>query len=783
MESAGQGSGTGTSVSKFIPLRADPMTVDVQNDGKRLASMQSGWSRKDELLANYHRQIEENVRMLAGQQLSLYHPVLRRWLEVSEWMSADERRWRQRPVYNRLLPWFIITHARMTENPPVVTFSPGPDRIDAELAEVMDTSFKTLWKEIGMSDAHDRVMAWVVCAGRGHLYPRIDLNRGPIKKWIGEASLPMYETDESGQQVPVTDPESGEPVMMEGVPDIPHDAQGNPLAVGVGPDGPMIPPGAKPHEEREGVLRVDVLSPLNCRGSWGPTPWHEKAEHWIRTYHTPEEVYDLTGLELEPDVRGAGVSDVGEMERILYGTGFFGSVDGVPGLQSQPTSTEGYVELTQRWLAPSGRREGMQETADSPGGRFTLATRKAILIDGARPAAFPYTSPLSTFEFVRLPGRPHGSTPQEALNPVQRAHNDSHARIKEHVNLLTNPKSVIDAASGIKANQFTNAPGENYVVTRRPNVPAIEFVQAPQLGADVYKQLELQTLEFDVIGQLPSKNEGIPKDASGELIKELRFDDDRFLGPTVRRGADEYGRHIQNWMVLLPLIWDEQKILSYAGDDNVARTKVVMPYMFEKGMVNVIPDVESMLPEGRGEKQKQVLAQYNLGLLDGPPGTPEAIKKFYELAHFPHMSRTSKPGGIDRVTAEQENGRLVQGEPPESVNCFEWYNHEVHLGVHENFMKSPEFLRVPPQIQLAFVMHRQAHMMAMQVQMEQALAQAAQQQSVLNPQPPGGGGKPGGGGGKVPPNDRSIRPGPPATPRSLGPGQRMPTQLQPAPSL
>jgi hypothetical protein len=83
---------------------------------------------------------------------------------------------------NRMLPWFVITHARATENQPIVTFVPGPDRADAELAEVLDIAMKSLWFETGMEDVHDRLMAWVIAAGRGHLLTRIDPQKGKMRR-------------------------------------------------------------------------------------------------------------------------------------------------------------------------------------------------------------------------------------------------------------------------------------------------------------------------------------------------------------------------------------------------------------------------------------------------------------------------------------------------------------------------------------------------------------------------------------------------------------------------
>lgn len=766
--------------SKFIPWREGPMQPD-RRDSERLAQNRRRWADLDDLYRLQNRQVEENVRMLAGQQWSVWHPVLNEWLDISHWMSTEERRWRQRPVFNLLLGWFILTHARATENPPIVTFVPGPDRIDAELAEVLDTAMKSLWWEAGMVDVHDRMMSWLIAAGRAHILSRIDRDGGELRPWVGADEVPVVDAYDQ----PILGPD-GQPARqyLEGVP---FDKAGRPLAqvraLGGGAFEPVIL--GEPHAEREGTIRADVLSPLQVRGSWGPTPWHLKRHHYVRAYLTPEEVYEHFGVEVAPDIQG-GTADAEELERVLFGTGFYGAADQRPESQATGLSADGYCEVTMCWEKPG--RDTQPEPGTHGGGRWLVTTRKQVVRDGPRPVEYPYTSPLASFEFVRLPGRGNGTTPQEMMNPVQRATNDLIARIKEHVNLSTNPKGVIDSASGLKPGQVTNAPGENYVVARRPGVPAFEFVAPPALGGDVYQLLDILKGFFGEMGQLEGTQGELPHpSASGELVKELRFNSDRFLGPTLRRSVEEYGRMYETWRAMLPIVWDQAKVLSYAGDDNIARTVTVYPQLFEHGKVNVRPDVESMLPEGRGEREARVWTMYREGLL-GIPGSPEAVARFYELAHMPHLSRAAKPGGMDRTTAEQENGKLALGGDPAAIPVFEWYDDAVHLMVHESFMKSPEFLKLAPEVQAAFVFHRQAHMLNMQRKLMQQAVQQAGLNMIANPQPPGGPGGPGGEGGMSgpPPNegpanepadapDSSMQPPLPAAPRGDLPGGGMPT--------
>lgn len=505
----------------FVPLRDAPDQPD-NRDTARIQLIRGGWGNLDDLVRTQNRQIEENVRMIAGQQHSYYHPVFGKWMDVTDWMTADERRWRQRPILNRMLPWFVITHARATESQPIVTFVPGPDRADSELAELLDIAVKSLSFEMGMEDVNDRLMAWVVAAGRGHIITRIDPSKGKMRPWIGTDLVPLV--DEYGQ--PIDDGEGGQAAQM--FENVPFGPDGTARATGIRySDGQVVmQPTGEPHKTPVGSVIADVLSPIQVRMSWGPEPAHQKRRHYIRSFHTPEEVWDMFGVDCEPNVRGT-TTDIGEIDRLLYGTGFYGSASNTgPGAQLTQSSTEGYVELTQMWEAPCSYG-GLEKQGDSPGGRWLVTTPTKVLRDGVRPAAFPYTSPLSTWEFIRMPGRQGGTTPVEALTPIQRAYNANYGQIREHVNLHTNPKSVIDVASGMKPGKFTNKPGENYVLHRRPGVPAIEYIATPSLGADVYKLQAMLREEFNDIGF--SNSQEIAAGDSGEKLKEMRFDTDRFL--------------------------------------------------------------------------------------------------------------------------------------------------------------------------------------------------------------------------------------------------------------
>lgn len=773
---------TGSVVRRFVPLRPSPQEED-PFDKQRIEMVRGYYfDDQDDALAPRDRQVEENIRMLCGQQYHVWSPVFGRYIDAARLMAAREREWQQMPVLDRLLKWYMLTHARITENPPIVSFVPGPDNLDAQLAETMDTIFKTKWREAGLIDVWDTVAGWLIVAGRAGAITRIVLDRGAPQPWSGFAEIPLLGLD--GQPVMGQDQQP----MTVGVEGPMMRGEGGDLAPMMqamqreGGEGYDLAPqeGAQPYAPPEGDIEVQALSPFEFRGEWGPTPWHQKRWHSARFYLSPEAAYELTGEEIAPDITHDESVSTGIAQRVLFGSGWFGSADG-GGLLSgeRPAFKEGLVEITCAWAAPCSR-PGMEQTPDSPGGRFAMVTRAKVLRDGPRPVAYPYVSPIQCWDFLRIPGRPSGSTPQEVLNGPQRQYNTGYRRLGNHAAMLTNPTALIDNESGIKQGQWTNKPGQGVLLRRRPGVAAVEYVSPPPIGPDAWRLMEFLRDHMEDIGNLLGTEGDSPTEgASGELVKELRFNSDRFVGPTLRRAAEEFARMMETWIAVLPVVWTREKILRYAGDDNIARTMTVLPEMFTEGKVNVIPDIESMLPEGRGERQARVHQAWVEGVF-GPPESPEARMQYLSLGRFAHLSRLAKPGGVHRTMAEQENGRLMRGEPAATIPIYEWQDHLVHLMVIEDFMSGPEFEKQDPFVQAQFVEHRLRHIFFVQQQQAMALQAQAAEQQAMAPAEGGGNGKPGGKGKGAKDQPSEGRPMPPesAAEHRTGdePAGRYPTQ-------
>ncbi len=713
---AGVASGPYNPLKSMIPLRDAPDAPD-RFDPDRIASFTIQYQNQTNALLVRDRQIEYNVRMLCGQQWNVWHPTLGRFFDISDWMTNDEKAWRKLPVINKLLRWFIITHSRLTENPPILTVLPGPDRIDAELAEVTDQLLKKDWRDAGMEAVHDELMTWVVVAGRGYAVSRIDPNKGDWRPWVGSAQLPLVGPD----GLPMLDTYGNSMLTPQPVPNVPINADGSPNAY-LGPNGQMVALGP-PHMERSGGVAVDVYSPLQVRGQWGPQLWHKKRWHGLQRFLTPEQVYEAWKVEVEPDISEQAAANIATLERVLWGNGFYGQTMGRLGTGWTDSRVKGALcTVYERWEAPlpfderlqGTTLEGMIETPSNPGGRHTVWTPKAMIVDGPREVAWPNVSPIRCFDFVRLPGRPTGTTPLEMLLGPQRAYNSSRAQVMEQAALLGNPQVVVDSQAGIQASQLTNEPGKIYTADKRPGVSAVEYVAAPGVSPDVLKSIQFASEEIDELGGLHGTEGQAPTaDASGALVSELRYNADRLLGATARRNVSEYGRMGDDWRALYPLIYPTQTVIAVTGQDGLAETITVLPLLFQQGHAHIVPDAESMLPEGRGERQQRAYVMYKDGLF-GDPASNEAKEIFLEQSRFPNYSRLSRPGGVDRATAEQENGKILTGQFQQPV--LPWYDHAIHLATHERYMKSPEFLKQPPIVQKAFAIHRQLHIQALAAQ-------------------------------------------------------------------
>ena len=663
------------------------------SDPERIQLVRRRWTSQDASLLARDRTVEENLRMLAGKQWDIFVAALGQYVDPTRYLSDSEKRWRQRPVVNLLAKWFLLTHARLTESNPVIAFQPATsDRLDQMLAETMDTVFKTLWTgDLDMDQRVCDLAAWLIAAGEVYAETGVDYDQSEDAYHLtGPATLSLTAEDGS-----VIERETSEPV--------PYDAEGNPVAQ-LEPDGEdygySVPEGAEPAEVKEGCPVVRVYSPLEVRSEWGANlRWEDRQWIIIRRYLKPSEVERRYGVKVQADMQGAGdlSGTAGSLQRLLFGAGNFGAVGNSTPSGADLSGTEGYVTVDTMWEKPDPIVSPASE--GNPGGRLLIVTPTDVLHDSIRPFKTRAAGPIRRAQFVQMPGRAGlGSTPLEQMVPLQKTYNRGWAQILEHRNRCSNPILMHDVNSGF-AEQAQNVPGAmvgfDATLQYGPTGPAF-YLATPALSGDVSKT---QQVILDLIMTTGSmhgaEGEAPTEDPSGELISQLRFNADRPISVAARSLAMLLSGIADDLVAVLPVCWPAEKVITYAGDDNVLRTTQVLPEMWT-GRVNARPDLENALSETKAAKQARYFRDWQAGAFGDP--LMEGRKTYLPLAHYPQQSAV---GDVDKVTCERFLTALAQGVPVQELPLLPWYNYDVFLETARNHLAAPEFLNYPQPVQQA----------------------------------------------------------------------------------
>lgn len=716
-----QSSETTVPGQKPIPaIKASPTAPDDGFDSDRIELVRGKrWEPQTPALLAYHRTIEEGIRMLSGRQWDVWSELMGAYVDVTHYMTDEEKRWRQRPAVNLLQYWFMLTHARLTENPPEPIFQPATsDRLDQQLAEALDPIFKTLWSETGMDDTFVRAVAWLISAGEVYVESAIDFSKGDKRSLTAPAVLSMQGQD-------------GEPIERQTQGPVPYDAQGNPQA-SLTDDGAgySVNDGAKPHEDYEGCISPRVRSPLEVRSEWGSdTKWEDRKWIITRSYLTSQEIFDKYGVECQADQDADG--SAGFLQRLLFSSGYFGAVSNRPGANlSNAGSGVGmrYVAVDTMWEKPS---LFSPETDESPGGRLLIVTGSKVLHDSVRPFRTKAAGPIRRAQYIQQPGRGgFGSSPLEQMSPIQKTYNRGWAQILEHRNLCTNPILVVDSNSGI-AEQRTNAPGstiETDFGAVPGGVPAF-YLTPPPLSGDVWK---IQGMLMEILMRLGSiagsEGQTPTDDASGELVSQLRFNSDRPVSIAARSMAHLIMGIAEDWIAILPTIWTDEKTISYIGDDMVFRTITLTADLWD-GSCRVRPDLENARLEAPETKQNRALQLFTAGVF-GLPGSPEAAAKFSDYSKMNGLEAITGSEGVDADMVRQIMSKLAQGFSAEEVQYEEWYDYNVWGKVLREHLASPEFLKYDPPTQQNFrafyTLVQHATQAAMMTQMQREAPLAAQ---------------------------------------------------------
>lgn len=635
------------------------------------------WDGYQEARRGWLRQVEENVRNLAGQQYTIYLPETDRFEDLASLFYPGDDRWREAPVFNWLgQHWFMVQLAKLTENPPVLGALPSTgDARDAMTAAIFDPFFRFEWSQMGMPEQQYPLAGWILTAGEAVGYLR----------W---------------------NPDLGEPTDTMGSDHL-QIGDGHPLAEG--------PEGAG-ESERPGDLAWEVLAPTSVLFPFGPEPhW---AKPWVmREYWMPVE--DARERWNAPDLEPSRPDPRDDLLARLSYTSFYGN-SGSPGggtlFGGGTIALKDCVKIRERW--------GRQKRGE-PYGRWTVVTPDRLLYDDINPYVVPGYRTKVIVPFFRFPRpgypfRQEGVSDLESLNPVARALNRSmgsqldYADFNEQPPLFYNDTLVPD--DRVEEMHRTAA---RIGVSGDPN-QAAAYLNVPPVPPAIQQTTAMLREMLDVLGGAGPYAGTVPNDSrSGELLKEDRFNSDRPMGATLRLQSWEWARVGQAMLDIAAVCMTDDRVLAMAGESQALQFVTVRPDLFQ-GRINVYPLPESAILETRSEKQNRLTQAFTTAATLPPP----LGEMYLQSLQHPDLAKAFKMGSEAKDLAERQVAEMVlMGQ---LAPVLPEQDHAVHVAVVQAYMQTLGYRNQPEPIKQVLRGYKMLHeLMGQQVAVEEAEKQGA----------------------------------------------------------
>lgn len=346
-------------------------------------------------------------------------------------------------------------------------------------------------------------------------------------------------------------------------------------------------------------------------------------------------------------------------------------------------------------------REAMWREFSKDHGKFIIrlvvtTTSGVLLRDEIWPMDFyPYEMYLADVQGSPL----DGGSPIRDLRSPQRALNQFNSLVQENGRVMAKINWSVPRGSNV--NVITDEVGQFLEYDASPGGRP-EQITPSGLPAYVGQHLDRLEKYIDDIGGNHSASYGRSpgSKASGELVNKLQEGDSNNLR-LMRDNLDDFQSRV-NKKALLTFKF------SASVDRNIrtSTTNAVGKY----GMVNLKPSEVSIdddvkvvtgnrMPYSNSDKQEMLLNMKKEGIIDN--------KTFLRAANMSDLDNAMNTSQLDIERALGENRDLLAGKPIGAPVKGE--DHAVHMEVHVQLIKSPEFKAATPVIQDAILDHYDQH--------------------------------------------------------------------------
>lgn len=374
---------------------------------------------------------------------------------------------------------------------------------------------------------------------------------------------------------------------------------------------------------------------------------------------------------------------------------------------------------------PAGRRVVWIEGPDT------------ILKDEPWGNCFPFKEiPLIHFPGIERPGSPIDDTRVAAARPVQKELNRTISQIVQHKDLMIKPQLLVPFGS--LRQRLTDEPGLALEYNPvGPNAAAPEWRNIQNLPNSALMILDNIQQRLDrIFTRLPSQRDQLPARLdSGETLEQIHEAIADELTPEVRRMEVALALAGKVMVGLASKYYIEPRMVKIYGQGGAVQVKKFLGADIEGGFsFHTLTDTG--LPRTRAGKITAIKELMEMNLID-----PQTALKHLDLADYSGIRAQLER---DEAQAYREHDKLMRGEP---INVFamqqamqslaqginpdtgqplqspqeaqeelqeaalsplDYENWETHVQVHGDYMKTPEFEALPPDMQQRFLQHYMA---------------------------------------------------------------------------
>ena len=429
-------------------------------------------------------------------------------------------------------------------------------------------------------------------------------------------------------------------------------------------------------EVRTGDVKISAVSMHEMSFEPG-TRDGETARWWCRGQALPPaEVQEMYGLAKEPAADAQALNFVHRLD------------SGDRAANTPLTMVYTYYERPSK-MVPNGR------IVTAVGDTFTAESEWT----------FPWDDHLNIRLGVVEPihGQWIGHTPVTDAVPIQAAYNASWSSIIEHLKNAGNARLWVPMGSVDDIEDLSDTPGEaveyNSINGQRPT-----YESPPTLPDWVIRQpAMLESAMDDVLSvHAISRGDAPTGVESGVAMSILAENDDTPIGSLARSLGDCWGRAASDVLKLYEAYVRESRpaMVSMPGKGTIPE-RIMWTGGDLAGQTTAVVPTDAVVPRNRAAQ-----AAYAFNLHDRQIVTdPEQLARIADLPDQHDLLEGISP---DSARAHRENMWMAEGKP-RTIEVFD--DHENHLRILRNFMRSERFENLPEQSKEIFYLHGQGHEM------------------------------------------------------------------------